>query len=406
MELGFVIRFVLSRARVEAHTAKQPQMQPEHIFLGLLKAAEMFPSDFSPALTPDETEAIELDINALRESFDSRGINTKEARYLLRVEIRKGLKSPEYGYTVADILAEAARYADSEVIAAAAVLECLFKKASPFLINLFNLYESAQFDINEDELQPHVLRNKTKLRQLSDLMNKIAAMRDMLLNRVIGQDHIVRTFTEGIFNAELGLSENENSRPKSTFVFMGPPGVGKTFLAEQSAKALGVTFKRFDMSGYADRDAYHMLVGFEQTWKDSVPGILTTFVKSNPNCVLLFDEIEKAHISVIQLFLQILDAGILHDEYYAENISFSETYIIFTTNAGVSLYERDNAANAATMPKNSLLLALQTEKRPGTDDPFFPPAICSRLGIGYVLMFNKLDAKDLWHIASDKLASL
>ncbi|MDR0222116.1 MAG: AAA family ATPase [Oscillospiraceae bacterium] len=100
------------------------------------------------------------------------------------------------------------------------------------------------------------------------------------------------------------------------------------------AEELSMPFKRFDMSAYSDSYAHLGLIGFEKTWKSSVPGELTIFVKENPYCILLFDEIEKAHLNTINLFLQILDAGRLTDKYTEETVSFRNTVIVFTTNAG------------------------------------------------------------------------
>ena len=107
-----------------------------------------------------------------------------------------------------------------------------------------------------------------------------------------------------MFAAEvLAASDEKRKRPRAVFVFAGPPGVGKTFLAEQAAEALSIPYKRFDMSSFADHQAYMALVGFEKSYHGAKPGILTEFVKENPHCILLFDEIEKAHINTINLFL-------------------------------------------------------------------------------------------------------
>ena len=92
----------------------------------------------------------------------------------------------------------------------------------------------------------------------------------------------------------------------------------KTYLAEQAADTLKLPFKRFDMSSYADHQAHISLIGFAPSYKDAKPGMLTEFVKKHPHSILLLDEIEKAHLNTIQLFLQILDAGRLHDDFLDE----------------------------------------------------------------------------------------
>lgn len=111
--------------------------------------------------------------------------------------------------------------------------------------------------------------------------------------------------------------------------------------------------------------------------------------------MLLFDEVEKAHLNTIQLFLQILDAGHLSDRFLSEDVSFRDAIIIFTSNAGRSLYEGEARQNAAGIQRKVLLGALEKEKDPRTGQPFFPAAIISRLATGWPLLFNHLKPHDL-----------
>jgi cell division protease FtsH len=143
-------------------------------------------------------------------------------------------------------------------------------------------------------------------------------------------------------------------------------------------------------------------------WRGAHPGALTEFVEKNPNAVLLFDEIEKAHLSIIQLFLQVLDAGILEDKFHEKNVSFRDTTLIFTTNAGKKLYDRPNrsgflAANSA-FHRRTVLDALENEINPQTSQPFFPPAICSRLATGYPILFNHLQVNELVQVVQAELS--
>jgi len=243
---------------------------------------------------------------------------------------------------------------------------------------------------------------------IGDLVNKLRRMRKELLKKIFGQDHAVHTFVEGLYNAEVTASiDRERTKPSAVFVFAGPPGVGKTFLAEMSASFLGRPFKRFDMTGYTDHQAHNQLVGFARSYQGAHAGLLTGFVAKNPNGILLFDEIEKAHLNTVQLFYQILDAGRLEDKYTEEDVSFRDTIIIFTTNAGSMLYDNPNqagigAANSA-YHRRTILSALEQEKNPTTGLPAFPPAICSRLGQGYPIMFNHLGVNELLSICSTEL---
>ncbi len=235
--------------------------------------------------------------------------------------------------------------------------------------------------------------------KLSELVKKSKDVHEKLLQTVFGQDHAVSTFVSGYFQAEtLSIINSKSKKPKAVFLFAGPPGVGKTFLAEQSAKALGKPFRRFDMSEYSDKEANIEFCGISKSYKAAEPGTVTSFVAENPNAVLLFDEIEKAHLNVIHLFLQILDAGRIRDNYTDEEVSFKDTIIIFTTNAGKQLYEDESIPTLSAVPQKSILNALLTDINPATNAPFFPRAIGSRFASGNIVMFNNLKTNHLINI--------
>lgn len=242
-------------------------------------------------------------------------------------------------------------------------------------------------------------------KHLSESVAVSRKTRDALLSKVFGQDVAVATFVSGYFQSALmAHTRDAMNKPAASFLFAGPPGVGKTFLAECAAEALGFPYQRFDMSEYSGHDGGTTLAGSDKVYKDSKSGTLTGFVAKNPKCVLLFDEIEKAHINVIHLFLQILDAGRLRDTYTEKEVSFSQAVIIFTTNAGRSLYEDPSVGNLSSLPKKTVLKALSADRNPNTGAPLFPNAICSRFASGNVVMFNHLSAHDLFTVAKRELA--
>ena len=245
---------------------------------------------------------------------------------------------------------------------------------------------------------------KTGKEKLAETVDKTRDIQKILLSKIFGQDHAVNSFASGYFRSVLMSSTRKNDKkPQATFLFAGPPGVGKTFLAETAAETLGLPFMRFDMSEYADKEANIEFCGSDKVYKNGKEGNVTSFVAENPECVLLFDEIEKAHLVVIHLFLQILDAGRIRDNYTDEEVSFSRAIIIFTTNAGKGLYEDPSILNLSALPRKKILSALSKDMNPVTNAPLFPAAICSRFASGNVVMFNRLEANNLHAIAKREI---
>ncbi len=240
---------------------------------------------------------------------------------------------------------------------------------------------------------------------MGSLVLKAKKLQSVLQSTVLGQDYAVSVFASGFFQSELQAEiEKERKRPRATFLFAGPPGVGKTFLSEEAARVLELPFRRFDMSEYTGPNATNELSGTDESFRGSSEGQLTGFVNKNPQCVLLFDEIEKASLETIHLFLQILDAGRLRDNRTDKEISFKDTILIFTTNAGKALYENADTKNLSAMTREVILDALAKDVNPRTKEPFFPAAICSRFASGNVVMFNHLGADTLRSIIARELA--
>ncbi|MEL6345200.1 MAG: ATP-dependent Clp protease ATP-binding subunit ClpA [Myxococcota bacterium] len=162
-------------------------------------------------------------------------------------------------------------------------------------------------------------------KQLSDLTED-------LLQVIYGQDEAVRQVANAIKLSRAGLKDP--NKPVGSFLFAGPTGVGKTELAKQLANTMGIAFHRFDMSEYQERHAASRLigappgyVGFDQG------GLLTEAINRTPHCVLLLDEIEKAHPDIYNLLLQVMDHASLTDNT-GKKSDFRNVVLIMTTNAG------------------------------------------------------------------------
>lgn len=254
-------------------------------------------------------------------------------------------------------------------------------------------------------------QEKTPSTMIADLITIFRDLRSELMKRVVGQDQAIYAIVESLYNAEVTAHVDKDRRqPSAIILFAGPPGVGKTYMAELCASFLDRPFRRYDMTNYAFHEAYLELVGFSKLYKGARPGILTEFVQQNPNAILLFDEIEKADLSTIQIFYQILDAGILEDKFSGENVSFRDTIIIFTTNAGRILYDNPNRSGITTAHSNyhrrTILSALENEINPRTGRNSFPPALVSRLGKGYPIMFNHLGINELQRICDMEIEKI
>jgi ATP-dependent Clp protease ATP-binding subunit ClpA len=231
---------------------------------------------------------------------------------------------------------------------------------------------------------------------IASLTARAKEMQRALLDKVVGQYHAVSTVVSGYFRSSLTALTDEDRKVPATFLFAGAPGVGKTFLAQTFADHLGLPFERFDMSEYADQDGAMEFCGSDRVYTGSKSGNFTSFVSKNPRCVVLFDEIEKAHISVIHLFLQMLDAGRIRDSHTDCEISLKDTVLIFTTNAGRQLYEGRECTDLSLVPRRVILRALEKDVDPSTGNPYFPAAICSRFATGNVVLFNKMSAESIF----------
>ena len=177
-----------------------------------------------------------------------------------------------------------------------------------------------------------------------------------LKNMVYGQENAIDALVAAVKMSRSGLALPD--KPIGSFLFSGPTGVGKTEVAKQLAYSMGVPLQRFDMSEYMERHAVSRLigappgyVGFEQG------GLLTEAVNKQPHCVLLLDEIEKAHPDIFNILLQVMDAGKLTDNN-GKSADFRNVILIMTTNAGAESLSRPSLGFTAKRERGDEMQAI------------------------------------------------
>lgn len=198
----------------------------------------------------------------------------------------------------------------------------------------------------------------------SEEREKLSNAEVILHKRVIGQNHAIKSILDAIYESRSGL--NKKGQPIGSFFFLGPTGTGKTELAKSLAEFLfndETSILRFDMSEYKEEHSVALLygappgyVGYEEG------GLLVNQIRQKPYSVVLFDEIEKAHKSVFDLFLQILDEGKLHDRLGRVG-DFSNSLIIFTSNIGSDYIFKSFAENKVPT-HDQMLEVMQGQFRP------------------------------------------
>ena len=219
-----------------------------------------------------------------------------------------------------------------------------------------------------------------------DEKDRLRILEEELNSHVFGQEKASQAISQAIRAARSGL--NEPGKPVASLLFVGPTGVGKTEIAKQLAQLLGVSLTRFDMSEYQERHAVARLigappgyVGFEEG------GMLTEAIRRTPHCVLLLDEIEKAHQDILNVLLQVMDYGSLTDNT-GRKADFSNVILIMTSNAG-----------AAELTKKPIGFGggLNTDAVEKAVEKIFSPEFRNRLD--GVVQFNPVDEQMARRIA-------
>ena len=231
--------------------------------------------------------------------------------------------------------------------------------------------------------------------RISDSDNKkLALLEDNLQAVVFGQNEAVNKVTTAVKIARAGIGNKE--KPMGSFLFCGPTGCGKTELARQLASTMGITFIRFDMSEYSEKHTVSKLigsppgyVGFEQS------GLLTEALIRTPHCVILLDEIEKAHADIYNILLQIMDYGTLTDNN-GRKADFRNAIIIMTSNVGAKQLDA-NIIGFSGKTQNKLATRKEVEK-------YFSPEFRNRLDS--IVYFSALSLDLMKKIVKKFIASL
>ena len=222
----------------------------------------------------------------------------------------------------------------------------------------------------------------------------LASLERRMKDVIYGQDRAIQTVVEAVQLSKAGLTDE--NKPLASLLFVGPTGVGKTEVAKMLAQELGVKLVRFDMSEYVEKHTVAKLIGAPAGYVGyDDGGLLTDAVRKSPDCVLLLDEIEKAHSDIFNILLQVMDYGVLTDSK-GRKAHFKNVILIMTSNAGAQYASQASVGFASTATASSAMLKQVKHT--------FKPEFINRLN--EIVVFNDMDEQMAKLILGKKLREL
>lgn len=222
----------------------------------------------------------------------------------------------------------------------------------------------------------------------------LASLESRMKSVIYGQDRAIQTVVEAVQLSKAGLTDE--NKPLASLLFVGPTGVGKTEVAKMLAQELGVKLVRFDMSEYVEKHTVAKLIGAPAGYVGyDDGGLLTDAVRKSPDCVLLLDEIEKAHSDIFNILLQVMDYGVLTDSK-GRKAHFKNVILIMTSNAGAQYASQASLGFASTASAGSAMLKQVKHT--------FKPEFINRLN--EIVVFNDMDEQMAKLILGKKLREL